>query len=300
MARKILFFINPVSGTHGKNEIEKKIVRNCNKYKIHYEILSTTPDGVYPFLSQKITTEQITDVVICGGDGSLSPIVSSLFSANVNFGIIPAGSGNGMAFSAKIPKSADKALDIIFQGKASYVDAFIINGHLGCMLCGIGLDAQVAYDFSLQAKRGLNTYLLQSLKNFVTASSHKFKIEINDTSLEEDAFFVCIANSNQFGNNFTIAPQASLCDGLLDVIIVKKTTKLTVLWALIKQVLAGQLTRVSKKDFKKENILYLQAEKLRISNPGMAPLHIDGDPAETAKAFDIKILPKAFRLIQPQ
>jgi len=103
--------------------------------------------------------DKITDVVICGGDGTLSPVISSLLNIKVNIGIIPTGSGNGLAFTARIPRSVDKALEIIFRSKTSYVDAFLINGKLSCMLCGIGLDAKVAYDFSLQKKkRPFNLY----------------------------------------------------------------------------------------------------------------------------------------------
>ncbi len=299
MRRKILFFINPISGTGSKLSLERKIIRKCYEHNIAFEMLLTAEDGDYAFLREKIKKENITDIVVCGGDGSLNPIVAALLNIPVNFGIIPLGSGNGLAFAAKIPKSTNKAFDIIFNGKASCVDAFLINGRLSCMLCGIGFDAQVAYDFSLQKKRGLSSYIIQSLKNFVSASAYPFKIEINNTSINTDAFFICVANSNQFGNNVTIAPKASLSDGLVDVIIVKKMGKLNVVWSVLKQVSTGTLTNKEEKDFLNKNVLYFQAATLKIYNEGLAPLHIDGDPAQTAGKFIINIIPNAFRLIQP-
>ncbi len=262
-------------------------------------MLLTAEDGNYSFLRDKIKEDKITDIVICGGDGSLNPVVAALLNIKVNFGIIPLGSGNGLAFAAKIPKSIDKAFELILKGKASCVDAFLINDRLSCMLCGVGFDAQVAYDFSLQKKRGLRTYLIQSLKNFISASTYPFVIEINGTSITADAFFICIANSNQFGNNITIAPKASMSDGLVDLIIVKKMGKLNVILSLLKQISAGKLTNEEEKDFLNKNVLYFQAGTLKIYNKNLAPLHIDGDPAQTAGEFVINVIPNAFMLIQP-
>ncbi len=259
----------------------------------------TAKDGDYFFLREKVKKERITDIVICGGDGSLNPVIASLLNTKINFGIIPLGSGNGLAFAAKIPRSVDKAFEVIFNGKASCIDAFLINDKISCMLCGVGFDAQVAYDFSLQKKRGLSNYVAQSFKNFLSADTYPFEMEINDTSLKFDAFFICIANSNQFGNNFTIAPKASLNDGLVDVIVVKKMGKINVLWSVFKQMKTGKLTRDAKKNFYNDNVLYFQAPALKIKNSKLAPLHIDGDPAATHKVFNIAVIPNAFMLIQP-
>ena len=209
------------------------------------------------------------------------------------------GSGNGLAFTAKIPRSVDKALKIIFAGKTGCVDAFLINGKLSCMLCGIGLDAQVAYDFSLQKKRGLSTYIRQTFKNFLSASPYHFELNVQNIQIKTDAYFICIANSNQFGNNFTIAPEASLNDGLLDVIVVKKMSKPRIIWSVFKQMKTGKIITFEEKNFNKKNVLYFQTNALQIINPDMAPLHIDGDHAATAEKFTIEILPSAFNLIKP-
>jgi len=299
MTRKILFFINPVSGTRSKAQLEKKIVKKCLENNIGYEFLFTAEDGNYSFLIEKIGRDEITDIVICGGDGSISPVIASLLNLKVNIGIIPVGSGNGLALTAKIPRSVNRALEVIFTGKAGCIDAFLINGKLSCMLCGIGLDAQVAYDFSRQKKRGLSTYIRQSFKNFLSAAPYPFELKIKKTNFKVDAFFICIANSNQFGNNFTIAPEASLSDGLLDIIVVKKMSKTRILWSVLKQMKAGRIRGYEDKKFHRKDILYFQTDKIKIINSGLAPLHIDGDHVPTHKEFNIEILPAAFRLIQP-
>jgi diacylglycerol kinase (ATP) len=279
--------------------LEKKIIKKCKAEKIAFDILPTSRNGDYQFLKEKIYTDNITDIVICGGDGSIRSIVASILNIKVNIGIIPLGSGNGLAFSAKIPRSIDKAFEIIFKGKTLCIDAFLINGKLSCMLCGIGLDAQVAYDFSLQKRRGLSTYITQSLKNFITANPYRFELTIENIQFTTDAFFICVANSNQFGNNFTIAPEASLSDGLLDIIVVKKMSKPKILWSVLKQMSVGKISNVNEKNFHEKDVLYFQTDSLQINNPGMAPLHIDGDHIPTDKEFDIKILPSVFTLLVP-
>ncbi len=299
MSRKILFFINPISGVKSKIKLEEKIISKCEEKNIAFEILFTSKDGDYDFLHDKIKNENITDIAICGGDGSIAPIVSSILNLPVNVGIIPLGSGNGLARTAGIPKSIDKALEVILKENAIYTDVFSINSKLSTHVCGLGFDAKVADDFSRQKKRGLNSYTKIAMKNFFAAKTYPFTIEVENNVFKLDAFLICIANSNQFGNNFKIAPGASICDGFLDIVVLKKTTKPQIVISFIKQLISGKTRSLAEKDFHKKNILYFQTKKLKIKNPELAPLHIDGDPAETFEEFTIEILPAAYKLIHP-
>jgi diacylglycerol kinase (ATP) len=299
MQRKIIYFINPISGTKNKAASLKIIEQRTQQHNIPYEILHTNAGGDYHFLKDKIEQEGITDVVICGGDGTVSQVAASLIDEDVSIGIIPMGSGNGLALAAKIPKNVEKALDVIFTGKASYIDSFYINDTFSCMLCGLGFDAQVAHDFAKQSSRGLATYIKQTMDNFITAKPYSFEIIEKGKSISVEAFFVSIANANQFGNQFTIAPKASLNDGLLDIVVVKKMSKLRMLFAISKQVMAGKINEHDTVTFHKKDVLYFQTSQLIIHNLDKAPLHVDGDPAHTAKKLIIKILPQAFKLIQP-
>ena len=298
MMRKILYFINPLSGRKRKYPLEQLLIEATLEQNIFFEILFTNAAGDYPFLPGKIKDEGFTDVVICGGDGTVNQIVSCLIGIDINFGIIPIGSGNGLALAAKISRKINKALQIIFTGTPTLVDGFFINERFSCMLCGVGFDAQVAHDFAMQEKRGLANYIKQSIKNFIKAEPYIFDITLGDKTFSTEAFFISIANSNQFGNNFTIAPKASLHDGLLDIIVVKKMSKARMIWAILKQIRSGEV-QPEERNFHKKEVLYFQTDKLIIHNHQLAPLHIDGDPAETSKKFIIEILPKAFKLLLP-
>jgi YegS/Rv2252/BmrU family lipid kinase len=299
MRRSILYFINPISGPKRKLSISDLVAKKTSEKKIHFEILHANDRGDYPFLRDKIEKENITDIVVCGGDGTVNQIVSTLVDVDVNIGIIPLGSGNGLAYSAKIPRDIDAAMQIIFKGKGTFIDAFFINDRFCCMLCGVGFDAQVAHDFARQNTRGLSTYIKQTLKNFIIAPTYPFEITIKGKSFSTDAFFISIANSNQFGNNFTIAPQASLSDGLLDIVIVKKMNRIKLVWAVIQQIRTGTPAHHEGKNFHKNEVLYFQADKLIIRNPSLAPMHIDGEPVRTAKKIEVQVLPGAFKLLMP-
>lgn len=305
MSRKIIYLINPISGTRGKGSLQQLITQRTQRENIEYSIYPTNAEGNYDFLRTVIQQEKVTDVVICGGDGTVSAVMAALIGSDTRVGIIPMGSGNGLAFAAKIPKDPEKALDIIFSGKASSIDGFLINGHFSCMLCGIGFDGKVAHEFALESTRGLQTYAKVTLKNFFTARTWPFRISIpaagngGALSFSVDAFFINVANGDQFGNNFTIAPKASLKDGLLDIVIVKKAGRVSFLLSVIRQVLGGYSVQASPIEKRRRTVLYFRTPSLEIANPEYAPLHIDGDPAAPAKEFVVKVVPKAILLIQP-
>ena len=295
--RRFIYLINPKSGTQKKDLMLKLIEKETTAVGIPFEILHTNHEGKYEYVKDKIEEERITDVIMIGGDGTVNQITNALRNCNVNFGIIPMGSGNGLARAAHIPMKLKSSLALIFSGEAKYIDAFMVNNHYSCMLSGIGFDAQVAHDFSTKAARGLLTYTQQSIINYFKAQPYQFEVNINDISFFTDAFFISIANSNQFGNNFTIAPKANLSDGLLDIVIVQKMNKAKLPFAILQQMRGNNKLQSLVEDMSKKNVLYFQTPSIEIKNLKLAPLHIDGEPYETAEAFKIEIIKDCFKLI---
>lgn len=299
MHRNIIYIINPVSGTRTKADLQQLIEEETRKKKILFKIFPSVASGDYSFLKPIIHEEKITDVVIAGGDGTVSQVVGSLMEEDLNFGVIPCGSGNGLALTAGISKHSEKALTNIFKGKAKAIDGFLVNDQFACMLCGLGFDAKVAHDFARQTKRGLNSYVKQVLRNILSAKTYHFDLQLKNKNFETDAFFISIANSNQFGNNFTIAPRASLYDGLLDVVIVASSGKIKMILQTLQQVAGWNKLIPDTVIREKKGVIYFQTEKLSIINHDEAPMHIDGEPSETPKKIKIEVLKKCFRLIQP-
>ncbi len=299
LMRNILFIINPISGARAKTGLRSLIDKKTGEQRIPYQVFPSVASGDYTFLKPIIEEQGVTDIVVAGGDGTVSQVVGHLLDTAVNFGIIPCGSGNGLAYTAGIPRNPAAALDIIFSEKASATDGFLLNDHFACMLCGLGFDAKVAHDFAHQPKRGLATYVRQVVRNFFSAQSYSFELTVHDSTFTTEAFFISIANSNQFGNNFTIAPQASLSDGLIDVVIVTEQHKLSMLLHTFQQIRGKNKPQPDSMINKEKAVIYFQTEKLFIRNLSEAPLHIDGDPAETPTSLDIQVRKKCFRLIQP-
>jgi YegS/Rv2252/BmrU family lipid kinase len=299
MARHLLYIVNPISGTRNKGVLHPLIEEKTTAASLRYSMASSVANGDYTHLQKEILVNKVTDVIIAGGDGTINGVIDGLKNLDVTFGILPCGSGNGLAFGAKLPKDVNRALDIVFTGKKQWTDAYEVNGQFACMLCGLGFDAQVAHDFARDPNRGLTTYIRKTIARFFSAKVYPFAISSGDESLDTEAFFISIANSNQFGNNFTIAPKASMTDGLLDVVIVAKQSKLSLLLQTIRQVGGFNQLYKARIGDSKAAVLYFQTEALYIKNPLLAPLHIDGDPAETAEEIDVKVLKNCFKLIYP-
>jgi diacylglycerol kinase (ATP) len=180
--RKIFYLVNPISGTAKKEGIKKMVERETTAQGIPFEIGTTNADGDYDFLKDKITREHFTDIVIIGGDGTVNQVTSALRGTKIRFGIIPVGSGNGLARSANIPMKPQQSLALIFSATTKCVDAFLINNQYSCMLSGIGFDAQVAHDFATASSRGLMMYTQQSLINYFKAHPYQFEIILDNFS----------------------------------------------------------------------------------------------------------------------
>jgi len=300
MNRKFIFFINPIAGTKNKERLINYINLKCVENKLIFEILFTDEKGEYYFLQDKIRSENITDVIICGGDGTINHIAKHLIGIDINIGIIPVGSGNGLAFAAGIKTDYKKSIDVILKGYSDWIDGFYVNNHFSCMLSGLGFDAFVANAFLRKKRRGLFTYILICLRYFFISKSYPFEISFDHQKLQTRAFFISIANSNQFGNYVKIAPKAKLNDGLLDIIIVTKKNKIMMAMLLLKQVLFGTIQRGKDVLHKNKNLYYFQVPQIKIKNPMLAPIHIDGEPINTEEFVSIKIQSKAIKLLQPK
>lgn len=299
MQRKFAFIINPVSGTRNKSLLKEKIAAFAKQNGFPIHVFTSAADGDYTFLKTHIEKEHVTDVVIAGGDGTINGVLGSLRDVDVQFGLLPCGSGNGLAFTTGLSRNIDAALEIIKAGKSTPTDAFLVNNKFACMLCGLGFDAAVAHAFANDPNRGLKTYIKKSVQHFFTATAYPFTVLFQNTILEIDAFFISIANSNQFGNNFTIAPKASLTDGLLDLVIVTKQNKLNLVWQTLRQVSGFNAVQHVEVLNKNAGVIYLQTDAVTIQNPTRAPMHLDGDPTSTAETINVQLLKGCFRLIYP-
>jgi YegS/Rv2252/BmrU family lipid kinase len=303
--RKLFYIINPIAGNGSRGSLRKQIEERTRKAGYDFECRDSTIDGNYDLIAHAIQSKGFTDIIIAGGDGTINQVVGALRYLELPFGIIPCGSGNGLARCAGLSTDPQEALDTIFSGSAMRTDGYTVNGNFACELTGLGFDGAVAHAYAQSATRGLNTYIRHAIKQFASAPSYRFIVRLFGQALSLDAYMITVANANQFGNKVTIAPYASLSDGLLDVIIVKKQHKLPLLWRAYRQ-LSGQnqplrgediITSLSDKR-NQQDIHYWQVSAIEIENLDDAMIHVDGEATSRVEKAKIEIAPSVFRLIR--
>jgi YegS/Rv2252/BmrU family lipid kinase len=222
MKKRILVLINPKSGTGKQNKAINALNKTIDFQLFETEIIYSQFKGHMSVLAKNAAENNYDAVVVVGGDGSINEAAQGLIGTKTALGIIPIGSGNGLARHLKIPLQIKSAIEKINAFKTEQIDTARINNHQFVSLAGIGFDAHIAKQFDISGKRGLWNYTKISVREFFRFSSQKYYLSIDEKDYEEEAFMVVFANANQFGNNFVISPQGKINDGLLDVCIVRK------------------------------------------------------------------------------
>ncbi len=289
--KKILFIINPISGIGRQKSIEKAISKHLDVSLYEHEIAFTN----YPHHATEIARDAANNkydvVVSVGGDGSANDIAGGLINSKTAMGIIPLGSGNGLAHHLKIPFRISKAIKVLNKYKSSKIDTATMNGKLFISIAGIGFDAMVADKFALQRKRGFRTYLQLVVKEFFRYKPFEYTITANDNVIKTKALLISFANSDQFGNNVSIAPKASLYDGFLDLCIIQELNTFKAI-------------RIAHKFFIKDIdssrfVDTIKFKEARISCNSFVHSHIDGDPDEKVTDVHVKIQPKSLYILIP-
>lgn len=222
MKKRILVLINPKSGTGKQKKALIALNKTIDLQLFETKIVYSQFKGHLTTLAKNAADNNFDAVIVFGGDGSINEAAQGLIGTKTALGIIPIGSGNGLARHLKIPMNLNRAINRINQFKTTQIDTASINGHKFVSIAGIGFDAHIAQKFDVANKRGLWNYAKISILEYFKFSSRKYQFFIEGENRTENAFMVVFANANQFGNNFMISPEGKIDDGLLDVCIVKK------------------------------------------------------------------------------
>ncbi len=290
--KKIVFVINPISGTQGKEQILAWVNEKLDREKYDMEVVYTEYAGHAVKIAAQKAAEKAFAVVAIGGDGTINEIARSLVHTDTALGIIPCGSGNGLARHLQIPLDPRKAVDIINGGRLEVIDYGKINGIPFFCTCGVGFDAFVSLKFSQAGKRGPLTYLEQTLLESLKYRPEVYELEMDgNASTRYRAFLIACGNASQYGNNAYITPRATLDDGLLDVTILEPFTVLDV------PSLSFQL--FNKTIDQNSRIKTFQCKSLRIhrSKPGV--VHFDGDPMMAGEDIEVSIVQRELKVIVP-
>ncbi|WP_353186284.1 diacylglycerol kinase family protein [Parapedobacter lycopersici] len=287
--KRMLFVINPISGGKKKKDVEKRILEELDpeRYAVEFAV-SEHPGHAYQ-LSAAAVSEGIDAVVAVGGDGTINEVASALKGTDVRLGIVPEGSGNGLALYLGIPLNERAALKRLSRYESLTIDCGSINGQFFFNMAGIGFDASVSDRFANDNIRGPIGYLKAVISEISTYKPKKYTLTIDGQTIEREAFMISVANSPQYGNNAYVAPQASINDGVLDVCIIHKFPLYTFPMMLFHL--------FNKTADQSEYVEIIPGRQIRILRETNDAVHVDGEPKEMDMTLNIQVHPASLKVL---
>ena len=257
-----------------------------------YEFVETKYKGHAHQLALEAKESGFDAVVAVGGDGTINEIATALMHSDVALGVIPAGSGNGLAHGLKIPISMLRAIRLLWEGEICTIDMGHFDNQYFLVASGVGLDALIGKIFNDQSIRGPLPYFTIGLREFLFYRPEVFILRFDDKQIACPALLVTIANTKGWGAGAVIAPEAKPDDGLLDLCIIHRVT----FWYAaihLPKLFNGKIDKVRKYE-------RYQTTRLQIIREKPAPIHVDGESHDGGLTLNISIVPKAIKVIVPK
>ena len=292
MKRNILFIVNPVSGIGKQKKIETILENTIDHSLLDYTVRYTERIHHGTELAREAVQQGCFDAIVAvGGDGSVNDVVSGMAGSDLALGIIPCGSGNGLARNLKIPLTPTHAVEAINRYKIAEIDTIYLNDRVVTSIAGIGFDARVARRMKQAKARGLQAYAKIILTDYPTYKEHTFRLNIDGNEIERKAWFISFANSNQFGYNTAVAPMAKLDDGLIDVCIVDRIP-------LLHLPLTAPLLYLNHFELS-QHVEYFKAREVTVYNNEERWVNIDGEGERIGTELHFFNLRKSLRVLVP-
>jgi len=291
MARKqrILFVINPISGGKKKKDVEKRVMADLDAALFEAAFAYTAYAGHANELAAHAVADGVDVVVAVGGDGTINEIAAALVGSETVLGIIPEGSGNGLALYLGIPLNERAAIRRLNKAEQIIIDSGTINDLPFFNMAGIGFDASVSDRFANDNIRGPIGYMKAVLTEISTYKPKRYRLDIDGEVIDREAFMVSVANSPQYGNNAYVAPQASVTDGLLDVCIIHKFPLYTI------PMMVFHL--FNKTADQSDYVEIIRGKHIRVEREAAATVHVDGEPKEMGTLLDIVVKPATLQIL---
>ncbi|MDR3652541.1 MAG: YegS/Rv2252/BmrU family lipid kinase [Paludibacter sp.] len=289
MKKKIAFIINPISGTGKKLELPVLIQQELDARLFEPEIIFTEYRGHGTELAKEFVEKGFQIVVAVGGDGTVNEIGKSLIHTKTSLGIIPIGSGNGLARHLGIPMNTKKAIQQLNASESIFMDYGLVNNRPFFCTCGTGFDAYVSTEFAKGKKRGIMSYIEKVITGYFTYKSQNYHLKGEGIDLTVKAFVLTFANASQWGNNAYIAPQASVQDGKIDISIMSNFPIIAI------PTLALQLfAKTIDKDL---FMTTLRSDSIMLIRDESGPFHYDGEPYVEGKEIEIKTIADGLKVM---
>lgn len=223
MKTKTVVIVNPISGVGKQKKIETLLRENLNQDLFDYTVRYTEHIHHGTDIAREAVDQGCDCVVAVGGDGSVNDVAQGLKDTGVTMGIIPCGSGNGLARGLKIPLTPASAIKLLNQRNEHLIDSIVINDkYISVNAAGVGFDAYIARLMKAAKTRGFAAYTNLILREYASYKNNTYCLTIDGRTIERSAWFIAVANGRQFGYNLSVAPKANLSDGLIDISIIDK------------------------------------------------------------------------------
>ncbi|NDV47672.1 diacylglycerol kinase family lipid kinase [Paludibacter sp. 221] len=288
MKKRIAFIINPISGIFHKDKIPSLIRNYLDSELFDYEVVFTQYAGHATEIAKSFAEKGYDCVVAVGGDGTVNEIACALRHTDTALGIIPTGSGNGLARHLHVSLSTIRAIKQLNKSKVSAIDYCLINETPFFCTSGIGFDAHISMEFCKVKQRGFFSYLRKIIIGFFSYKPRKYQIVSEEKNVEMEAFMVTVANASQWGNAAYVAPKASLKDGLFNVVVLKEVRFFPALWLAFKL--------YTKKIGNDKYITTWQTGDLTIKATHDMPSHLDGEPFDEGKEVRVRVVPAGLKV----
>ncbi len=289
--KNVLFIVNKFAGGRHHRDLDTRIARVCHRTGVAGAVAFTAHPGHATSLAMEARQSgHFQWIIAVGGDGTVNEVAQGLLHSDIPMGILPIGSGNGLARHLRIPVDPDAALARLFESSIVDIDAFHINGKLSLNVSGIGFDGHIAHLFGKNDKRGLAGYAGNVLREYSAFREFSAEIVTPWETRRLSAFVIAVANSSQYGNNARIAPLASVRDQRLHITIVRKIPLYRIDQAY--QLFAGNAHRSPFCETMTTDRLSIHLDKPMAS-------HVDGEPVTAHTSFDIALSPLCLRMVTP-
>jgi YegS/Rv2252/BmrU family lipid kinase len=289
--RKIVFVYNPISGSRRLIPVVPIIERFMDTDLYDFSIVSTQYKGHATELAREYAARGYDAVIAVGGDGTVNETGCGLIGTDTALGIIPCGSGNGLARHLGIPMDPYKAVKWLDKSIFTEIDYGMMDHQPFFCTCGVGFDAKVSDSFSKSGSRGVLTYLESIMKEIATYHNETYKLSFDNSSETFEAFFITCANADQWGNNAYVAPTASLQDGLLDVIAAHPFSVVDA------PLIAFQL--FNRQIDRNPNVSVRKCRELTITRIQEGPAHYDGEPVTLGREIHIELKQGGLKVLIP-
>lgn len=289
MRTKTVFIVNPISGIGRQKKIEKVLKDNLDQDRFDYRVVYTERVHHGTELARQAAENGAECIVAVGGDGSVNDVVQGLRGTDVRLGIIPCGSGNGLARTLRLPLLPALAVQVLNQQYEETIDTIDINGRiLSVNASGVGFDAYIARLMHAAKTRGLAAYTNLIVREYASYKNQDYTLTVDGRTFERNAWLIAVANSQQYGNNLTVAPKAKLNDGLLDI---------TILDRIPPEHLAITVPLAFTKVFDLSgHVEMMKASEIIIEGNLDKWVNIDGEGENIGKTVHFKVLPSSLKI----